>query len=212
MRTGLRDSALRRVRSVAAGQRGVPGLAEAPAREGTARGERRGGGSLGKRFPRGTAAHLPAACRECLGRPHLTCQRHAKGLMVGPAPISFPPRSVNPKRPGGQGGSPSWHSLAPPPASCPRGQTHRLKAEPSSRGAASSARHSPRWWDLGDRSGTLLCYTVVLLGIRLVTSPTCSSSLASPAPLCKEVEREGGGMEQEGRPQHSHVPLCQVSP
>lgn len=76
MRTGLRDSALRRVRSVAAGQRGVPGLAEAPAQEGAARGrgERRGGGSLRKKYPPGTATHLPAVCRECLGHPHLTRQ------------------------------------------------------------------------------------------------------------------------------------------
>lgn len=57
----------------------------------------------------------------------------------------------------------------------------------------------------------MLRYTVVLLGVRLITSPTCSSSLASPAPLCKAVEREGGGTEQEGCPQHSHIPLCQGS-
>lgn len=56
-----------------------------------------------------------------------------------------------------------------------------------------------------------LHYTVVLLGICLIMSPTCFSSLASPTPLCKEVEREGGDAEQEGRPWNSYVPLCQVS-
>lgn len=39
MRTGLRDSALRRVRSVAARRRGMPSLAEVPAQEGTAQGQ-----------------------------------------------------------------------------------------------------------------------------------------------------------------------------
>lgn len=207
MRTGLRDSALRRVRSVAAGQRGVPGLAETPAQEGTARGrgERRGGGP----FRRGVPPGLPRISRPPAASALGARLRHARGLTVSPAPLSFPPRSVNPAGPGGQGGSTSWHSLALP--SCPRGKTHQLKAEPSSWGAASSAWHCPRCWDLGDRSGTLLCYTVVLLGVHLITSPTCSSSLASPAPLCKEVEGEGDGTEQAGQPQHSLIPLCQAS-
>lgn len=159
--------------------------------------------------PCGTATHLPAACRECLGHPHLTRQRDAKGLTVSSAPVSFPPWSVSPPiRARQAGGSTSCYSLGP--RSCPRAK-HQLEAEPSLRGAASSAWRSPRWWDLRDRSGMLLHYTVVLLGVCLITSPTCSSSLASPTPLCKEVEKEGGGTEQEGRPRHSHVPLCRVS-
>lgn len=111
-----------------------------------------GRGSLRKRCPPGTAARLPAACRECLGRPHLTRQRRAKGLTA--SPLLFPPRSVNSKGPGRQGapGSASWHGLALP-APVPGGKTTQLKAEPSWWGAASSARHSPRRWDLGDRSG-----------------------------------------------------------
>lgn len=84
MRTGLRDSALRRVRSVAAGQCGVPGLAEAPAWEGTARGGAEGRGvpweevspwdgraSPGRlpRVPWAPAPYLPATCQGFDGRP-----------------------------------------------------------------------------------------------------------------------------------------------
>lgn len=123
MRTGLRDSALRRVRSVAAGQRGVSGLAEAPAQEGTAwvgRGSRGEGVPSAKVSPwdcRASPGHLP----QVPPYPPATCQ----GFDSQPSPISFPPRSVNPEGPGGQGGSNSPHSLAPHPPSCPRGKTHQ---------------------------------------------------------------------------------------
>lgn len=40
--------------------------------------------------------------------------------------------------------------------------------------------------------------------------PACSSSLAFPALLCEEEEREEA-WRQEECPQHSLIPLCQVS-
>lgn len=139
MRTGLRDSALRRVRSVAARQRGMPSLAEVPAQEGTAQGqgERRGGGPFGRVVAPGLPRISPATCREC----HLIRQQRAKGLTVSLAPFLFLLGLSVPKGQAGREAAPLGTALSPP--SCPRGKKHQIKAEPSSRGAASSARHSP---------------------------------------------------------------------
>lgn len=118
MRTGLRDSALRRVRSVAARQRGMPSLAEVPAQEGTAQGqgERRGGGPFGRVVAPGLPRISPATCREC----HLTRQQRAKGLTVSLAPFLFLLGLSVPKGQAGREAAPLGTALSPP--SCPRGK------------------------------------------------------------------------------------------
>lgn len=140
----------------------------------------------------------PGHHRECLGRLHLTRQRHAEGLTVTPAPVSFPPQFVDPEGPGEQGGRTSRHSLAPcppVPGEKPANPRQSHPGEPSLAGG------------FGERE-----QDAVLLhcGTYPGFDSTCPSILASPAPLCKEMEKKGGDVEQDMSPALLHPTLPSV--
>lgn len=180
MRTGLRDSALRRVRSVAAGQRG-----EMPVREGTARGGQ-GRGPCGTGVPaekgspwdgHASPGHLP--------RVPWVPASDAKGLTVSLAPGSFPLRSVNPNR---VGGSSPLHS------SCPRGKTHWFKAE-HPRGVQCPQRAFPALMGSGGQEWdriTLHC------GTTGGSSHDVPELLPQPCLSCSSVQGGGEGGRRHG--------------
>lgn len=200
-RTGLRDPA---PEGFGQGQQSRP-RRRRQGRNGTEPGNR-GEGSLGiEGCPHGTAGCPPAAAASALSA-RASPARAVPRLDGQPSPGSFSPGSEC--RGSRRRGSTSRHSLA---HSCPREKPLGLGAEPPWWGAVSSARCclTDGVWGQEWDAVTLHCGTTRGWSHCI---PSCSSSLAFPAALCEEHRGgEGGGLEQEGCPQHSHIPLCKVS-
>lgn len=179
-RTGLRDPA---PEGFGQGQRSRPRRRWA-VRNGTGAGGPRGGVPWNRRVSPWDCRASPGCCRECLGRPRLPRPRRAEPRFDGrPSPRSFSPGSVNPEGAGGGAAPPGTAWPTPVP-----GKSHRLGAEPPW-GAVSSARRCLTGGVWGQEWDTVTLHCGTTRGWSHCI-PTCSSSLAFPAPPCEEEERE----------------------
>lgn len=176
-RTGLRDPAPEGFEQ---------GQHSRPRRNGTGAGGPRAGVLWIEGCPHGTAECPPAAAASALGA-RASPVRAVPRFDGRPSPAqpSFLFSWICESRGSRWRGSTSQHSLA---HSCPR-ESHRLGAEPAWWGTVSSA-----WCCLADGVwGQELDAVTLHCGTTRGWShciPTCSSSLAFPAPLCEEEEKE----------------------